>query len=158
MGTTNDYRRYVEDAALQFEQVGMSRSAGRILGWLLIADPPHQSMNALVDALQISKSSVSAATQFLIRHDLIQRISLPGERPDYYRVTEGVWPNMMHQQINQMILLRKLAEQGLDLLADQPVVRRERLQEMDDFYAFFEKELPLLIERWKVERSNGLKE
>ena len=48
-----------------------------------------------------------------------------------------------------------LAEQGLELLADEPAERRERLQEMRDFYAFFEEELPVLLDRWEAERKES---
>jgi len=149
----DEYRHYVEDVALHFEQAGMSRTVGRIFGWLLISDPPHQTMNDLVDGLQVSKSSVSTAARYLLQIGLVQRFSLPGERRDYYRVTEGVWQSNMRQQKNQVVGFRKLAEQGLAILADQSPDRRSRLQEMRDFYAFFEKEFPLLLERWEMERK-----
>ncbi len=158
LSTEDDHRHYVEEVALQFERLGISRSAGRILGWLLIAEPPHQTMNDLANGLQVSKSSVSTATQYLIQLGLIQRLSLPGERPDYYRVTEGVWQTTVRQQKNQVVVLRQLAEQGLNLLPEQPAERRNRLEEMRDFYAFFEKEIPLLLDRWEAESRRGDKE
>lgn len=158
LSINNNYRHYVEEVALQFGEVGLSRTGGRIFGWLLLSDPPHQTMNDLVDKLQVSKSSVSTATRFLIQVGLIQRLSLPGERRDYYRVAEGVWQNSMRQRKDQIIAFRKLAEQGLELLADQPAERRRRLQEMGDFYAFFEREFPALLERWEAERRQDEKD
>jgi len=115
-------------------------------------------MNELVDGLKVSKSSVSVATRFLIESGLIQRLSLPGKRRDYYSVADNVWQTVMRQRMSQMIAFRKLAEQGLQMLADQPAERRKRLQEMRDFYAFFEEELPGLLECWEAERSEAGKE
>ncbi len=158
MSREDDYRHYVEEIALQFEQIGLSRSVGRIFGWLLISDPPHQTMNDLVDGLQVSKSSVSTATRSLMQEGLIQRISLPGERRDYYRLTEGVWQNSMRQRNNRIAVFRKLAEQGLDMMVDQSPERRNRLQEMRDFYAFFEREFPILLARWEAERDGDSKD
>ena len=151
--SAEEYRRYAEDVALHFEQAGLSRTAGRIFGWLLISDPPRQTMNDLVDGLQISKSSVSVATRLLVEIGLVQRLSLPGERRDYYRVVEGVWPAMMHQRKKQLTEFRQLAEQGLEMLAGEPAARQHRLREMRDFYAFIEKEFPRLLERWEAERA-----
>lgn len=156
--STDDYRNFAEDVALYFEQAGLSRTAGRIFGWLLICDPPRQTMNDLVDGLHISKSSVSVATRFLIEVGLIQRISVPGERRDYYCIVEDVWHTMMQQRMSQLVAFRKLAEQGLDMLADQPVERRKRLCEMRDFYAFWEKEIPVLLDRWQAGESEVAKE
>jgi DNA-binding transcriptional regulator GbsR (MarR family) len=155
LSDTKAHRLYVEDIALQFEQLGLSRTVGRVFGWLLISDPPHQTMNDLVDGLQVSKSSISTATRYLMQVGAIQRISLPGERRDYYQVTEGVWQNSMRQRNDQTITFRKLAERGLELLADQPPERQTRLREMRDFYAFIEKEFPILLDRWEVERNRG---
>ncbi len=149
MSTDEKLRKYAEDVALYFEQTGLSRSMGRILGWLLVSEPPHQSMTDLVDGLQISKSSVSTATRTLMQFGLIERISLPGIRQDYYQMTEGVWKNAFRQRYNQVTEIRKLADRGLEILADKPVEQRSRLQEMRDLYAFMEQEVPRLLERWE---------
>lgn len=155
MSKENEYRRYAEDVALHFEQGGLSRTAGRIFGWLLICDPPRQTMDDVAEGLQVSKSSVSTATRLLIQVGLIERLSLPGERRDYYCVSEGVWQTIMRERETQVTAFRRLAEQGLDLLVDEPAERRERLQEMRDFYAFFEEELPVLLDRWEAERKES---
>jgi DNA-binding transcriptional regulator GbsR (MarR family) len=149
LSTPEKYRNYAEDVALYFEQTGLSRSAGRILGWLLVAEPPHQSMTDLVDGLKVSKSSVSTATRTLMQVGLIERISLPGVRQDYYRITEGIWKNAIQQQADQATGLRKLAEQGLKLTVDQSSEQQKQLREMRDLYAFIEEEVPILLARWE---------
>ncbi|HEX7974611.1 MAG TPA: MarR family transcriptional regulator, partial [Anaerolineales bacterium] len=78
-------QHFVEEVALVFEEIGIARMAGRILGWLLISNPPHQSADELAEALQASKGSISTMTRLLIQADLIERIGLPGERRDYFR-------------------------------------------------------------------------
>jgi len=40
-------RHFIEDISLYFEQMGLSRMAGRIVGVLLISNPPEQSMTDL---------------------------------------------------------------------------------------------------------------
>ena len=40
---------FVEEAGIVFEQTGLPRMAGRIFGWLLICDPPHQSTDQLAE-------------------------------------------------------------------------------------------------------------
>lgn len=106
-------------------------------------------MNDLVDALQMSKSSISTATRTLIQIGFVQRLSLPGERRDYYQMRQGVWQNAIQERYKQTAQIRRLAERGLTLLINQPPEKKRRLQEMHDLYAFFEKELPLLLERWE---------
>ena len=79
-------RNFVEEVGLFFEQTGMPRMAGRILGWLLISDPPHQSTDELAGGLIASKGSISTNTRLLIQIGLIERLSLPGVRHDYFRI------------------------------------------------------------------------
>ena len=149
----NDTQHFVEEVGLFFEQVGLPRMPGKILGWLLIADPPQQSMPDLVDALQASKSSISTSTRLLIQGNLVQRISLPGKRRDYYQIQDNVWITAMNQRNQFVTAFRELAERGLLLLADEPEERQVRLKQMRDFYAFFEREMPKLLEKWDAEQK-----
>ncbi|TES89068.1 MAG: MarR family transcriptional regulator, partial [Dehalococcoidia bacterium] len=48
-------KQFAEEVGIVFEQTGIPRMAGRILGWLLISDPPHQSTEQLTKALLASK-------------------------------------------------------------------------------------------------------
>ena len=144
---------FVEEMALYFEETGSTRSVGRIIGWLLVSNPPYQTMNELVEVLQISRSSLSPAMRTLIQLGLVQRFTIPGDRRDYYRMAPGVWKNALQQRNSQVTRMRELAEKGLDLLSDQPIDQRERLEEMRDLYAFIEAEVPRLIDRWERERA-----
>ncbi len=146
-------KRFVEEVGLLFEQTGLPRMAGRILGWLMIADPPHQTTSDLTEALLASKSSISTVTRLLIRISLIERASLPGERRDYFRIRSGAWHQLMGESLAQTTALRQLAENGLELLEGKAHLNRQWLEEMRDMYAFFEREFPALMERWEQERK-----
>ena len=65
-------KHFVEEVGLFFEQSGMPRMAGRILGWLLISDPSHQTTSELAEVLLASKGSISTMTRLLIRIGLIE--------------------------------------------------------------------------------------
>ena len=77
-------KQFVEEVGILFEQTGMPRMAGRILGWLSVSDSPHQTTSDLAEALMASKGSISTMTRFLIRIGLIERISPLGQRRDYF--------------------------------------------------------------------------
>lgn len=143
---------FVEEVGMMFEAVGLPRMAGRIFGWLLIANPPHQSMGDLVKVLQASKGSISTMTRLLIQISLIERVSLPGQRRDYFQIKPHAWSQLTQQRMTQITAFRQLAERGLNLLSDQPPQLRQRLQEMRDIHAFLEKEMPLLDQRWQQEQ------
>ncbi|MAF85002.1 MAG: MarR family transcriptional regulator [Dehalococcoidales bacterium] len=143
---------FVEEVGLFFEQSGMPRMAGRILGWLLLSDPPHQSLDELAEALMASKGSISTTTRLLIQVGLIERISLPGVRRDYFRIRPGAFQHSLKQGVERVTILRKLAERGLELLEGKAPLTRQGLEEMRDMYVFFEREYPALLERWEQRR------
>jgi DNA-binding transcriptional regulator GbsR (MarR family) len=148
-----DQLHFVEDVGLLFESVGLSRMAGRIFGWLLISNPPHQSPSELAEVLQASKGSISTMTRSLMQVGLIERISLPGQRHDYFRIKPNAWSQLTQRRMVQMIAFRQMAERGLELLANETPEIKQRLEEMRDLHAFFEAELPLLLQRWEQQRG-----
>ena len=146
-------QRFVEEVGIIFEQTGLPRMAGRILGWLIIADPPHQSTAQLTEALMASKGSISTITRLLIQLGLIERVSLPGVRQDFFRLRADAWHHMIERGLKDEIhMIRHLAERGLRLLADRAPLTRQWLEEMRDVYAFLEQEFPSLLERWEQQR------
>jgi DNA-binding transcriptional regulator GbsR (MarR family) len=147
---------FVEEVGLMFEQGGLPRMAGRVLGLLLTAQPPHQSAEDLRRALHASKGSISTMTRLLMQIYFIERVSLPGDRRDYFRITPNVWSKMSRARTPQITQIRQLAERGLAILDGAPSEQRARLEEMRDFYAWYERELPALIDRYERERAERL--
>ncbi len=146
---------YVEDFGLYFEQFGLARTAGRMLGWLLVCDPPHQTMDELVEVLQVSKSSISTTSRLLMYIGLVSKVSFPGERKDFYRISDDAWVQGWEAKNNQTTEMKQMAARGLELLPEDETERRERLQEMHDLYAFLEAELPKLTQRWLETRQKS---
>lgn len=144
---------YIEEFGLFFEQFGLPRTAGRMLGWLLVCDPPHQTMDELAEVLQVSKSSISTTSRMLIQSGLVSKVSFPGERKDFYRISDDAWIKAWSERNAQIALMRQLAEQGLNLLTGNSPERRRRLQNMRDLYLFLEEELPKLTERWQKQQA-----
>ena len=148
-------KRFVEEVGILFEQSGLPRMAGRILGWLLISDPPHQTTGELTEALLASKGSISTMTRLLIRIGLIERLSLSGQRHDYFRFKPGAWHQLIRDSLVQTTAFRQLAERGLELLENKTHANRQWLEEMRDMYAFMEREFPALVERWEQKHKEA---
>lgn len=148
-----DPQHFVEEVGLLFETTGLPRMAGRVFGWLLISNPPHQSPGELAAVLQASKGSISTMTRLLEQIGIIERVSLPGQRRDYFRIKLNAWSELSKRRMEQVVAFRKVAERGLLLLQDEPSERLQRLQEMRDVHAFFESELPLMLDRWEQFRA-----
>ena len=151
-------KQFTEEVGIAFEQTGLPRMAGRILGWLLVSDPPHQSMEQLTSALKASKGSISTTTRLLIHHGLIERISLPGIRHDYFRLHSDTWQHMIGRGLTSEIrMFRQLAERGLGLIGEKTTANSKWLKEMLNVYTFLEQEFPALLERWEKEHQKDVR-
>src|SRR5665811_1792434 len=130
----------IEDFGLAFEDHGMPRMAGRILGRLLMCDPPRQSMDQLVEALSASKGSVSSMTRLLIERGVIERLSLPGDRYDYFRIRTGSMAGMFREHAHRSIIPLLLLERAMEAADDRSVEGLARLRDSRDFLAFMQRE------------------
>lgn len=147
---------FTEELGLFFEHYGLSRSSGRILGWLLICQPPHQSAGDLAEALELSKGSISTNIRLLVQVGMVERLRLTGHPRDYYRIRPGIWTELMRQNTDRYRLMADTADRGLQLLAGEPAEVTERLQEMRAILGFMEQEHERLISRWEQKgRSNS---
>jgi DNA-binding transcriptional regulator GbsR (MarR family) len=149
----SELQEYVEEIGLYFAGVGLPRMPGRILGWPLVCDPPHQSADELAAALQVSSGSISMGVQMLVRAGAVERYTVPGSRRTYYRLRPGFWLREAEEKAKQAAEWRKLAERGLAMLADKPE-RAQRLRETRDMYAFLEVEYARIDARWREHLHN----
>ena len=121
---------------------------GRVFGALLLADPPELSAEDLASRLQASRSSISQATRMLVQAGLIERRRRRGERRDYFRVKPGAWDAMVQRRVQALSTLRKMAERGLEIMATSSPESRRDLEEMRDYFEFWEHELlPIFFEK-----------
>jgi len=138
---------FIEDIGLYFEQMGLPRMAGRILGALLISDPPSQSITDLGERLHASKSSISIMARLLMERGLIERVASPMPRRDYYRFKPGGWSIYMRQWLGLMSGLHQITERGLALMANKSDPLKERLQEAHDLFSNIEQGFPSILQK-----------
>jgi DNA-binding transcriptional regulator GbsR (MarR family) len=148
MESANKQQQFVEECGLYFEGVGLTRIAGKIIGWLLICESPYQEQAELVAALGASKSSISVALKDLTTLYLVERFALPGDRRTFYRTSKDMWSRSFRARMHQVTQLKELSERGLEALKDETSQRRQRLELMRDMNAFMETEFPKLLDAW----------
>jgi DNA-binding transcriptional regulator GbsR (MarR family) len=147
---------FVDEVAVFFEREGLPLIAGRVIGWLLISDPPEQSAARLAAVLQVSRSSIGTATRMLTPSGLVEGVRRRGERQEYFRIAADGWSRMLARRYAETARFRQIAERGLRALEDEAPERRRRLANVRDLYGFLEQELPALLDRWERERGEEL--
>ncbi len=146
---------FIEEVGLAFEAQGLPRMAGRILGALLVADPPEQSAEELAGTLRASRGSMSTMTRMLEQIGLIDRVSKPGERRIYYRNSPDAWHQRMRESIDPIRTMRELADKGLRLMRGAPDDVLRGLIDMRRFYAYWETAMPAVLAAWHEASERG---
>jgi DNA-binding transcriptional regulator GbsR (MarR family) len=148
---------FVDRLGLFMELLGGSRTMGRVYGWLLICDPPKQSLTELAQTLSVSKASVSTVARQLQQGGMIERLPSP-TRQHQYRVTPGGFASVLNTQLSLMKLGIDAADFGLSLLDDDRSDQRERLEDFRDFCEFSAQDYrDELMQRWSDYRAQRRK-
>ncbi len=119
--------RFIERMGQLYQHDAMPRIAGRMFGLLLLTPEPL-SMDEVAELLQVSKASVSANARLLETTHMIGRVTKPGDRRDYYEVTEDTHQRLVEQRIQRLIRMKELFEEGLSTPAAESPPVRERLR------------------------------
>ena len=151
--TTRERRLLAEEFGLLYEEMGGTRMAGRVTAWLLLSDPPVQSLTEIAEALGVSKAAVSTAARSLLQAGLVERVSEPGRRGDCYRSVAGHMDAVLH--LDHIEALGRLVQRCLRLVADKDQTQSNYvlLHELRDFLGFLESEIPGLMGRWQALRA-----
>ncbi|GAA0936800.1 hypothetical protein [Nonomuraea longicatena] len=144
-------KEFVDRMGLALERLGGTRTMGRLWAWLMVCDPPHQSLTDLAAALGVSKTAVSTVARYLEAGAILERVPVAG-RQHHYRVAAGGWEQLLADRTARMQPLIEALETGLSVVgADRPE-QRALLEETRDFYAFTARDGANVVERWKQYR------
>ncbi len=141
---------YVERFGRYWEASGGNRGQGKILGYLLVCDPPHQSSRQLRESLKLSAGSVSTNTRLLEQLGMVERLTFPGDRATYYRLYPGAWDAVLGEKQARMKLLRRMTDEALTIVDGDPDQRLTGLVELLDF---IDEEYPKFVALWKTRKE-----
>jgi hypothetical protein len=139
-------------AAFYAQEYGFPPVAGRLLGYLLICQPPRQSIADLSEELQASRTAITSAITLLERYHAVQRTRSAGQRADVV----GLDPQALDPTgfaAESYRTQAALAREALILLADPDSDRRAVIAEAAEFYDFLAERMPALLAEWHVRRA-----
>ena len=142
---------FVERMGIVLSDDGMPRIAGRIFGLLLVA-PEELSLCEIAETLGVSKASVSLDTRRLEQRGLLERVSRPGDRRDYYHVRDDLLMNLMEQRLRRWRRIHDAVAEGQRALAGGSPVVDDRLADFAEGLDHSIVNLAAAIERWRVSR------
>jgi DNA-binding MarR family transcriptional regulator len=146
---------FVEEMGQALASYGMTPMAGRVWGWLLICDPPEQTAADLAEALQASRGAISGTARMLTTAGMIRRSTRRGDRREYFSAPPETFETFLRGAARIYHHFREMAERGLGAIADRPPGSSARLEEFRDLFAFMEREVPTVVDRFLRERAGS---
>jgi DNA-binding transcriptional regulator GbsR (MarR family) len=139
---------FIEQMGIYAQADGLSRIAGRMIGFFVVASGPH-SFSDLAEKLQVSRASVSTNVRILQSFGAIERTSRPGDRQDYFRLTDDPYARMLEGSLMRIRRVEQLVSTTLDKLSEPKGDTRTRLRDMLSFYSIARKNTEAIIGEWK---------
>ncbi len=145
----------IERIGVFFEKSGMPPVASRIIGLLMLAEPPYKTFEEIVETVNASKSSVSNAIKFLQQEELIDYITFPGDRKRYFQLNTHSWLELLKKRIKGIGEFREVLRETVEIRSDKYADFNQTLLEIRELYGEFQNEVMNIIERWERRRKKS---
>ena len=131
---------FIEHFARLLEQEGGSRIAGRMSALLLLS-ANELALDEIAERLQASKASISTNARLLEQWGLVERVSRPGDRRDYYRARSDGAVRLLERRLEWMRRLTDAANEGACTQAAQDPVVKDRFTSLCRLHSFATRNL-----------------
>ncbi|GAA4605517.1 hypothetical protein BJY16_005418 [Actinoplanes octamycinicus] len=115
-GNQDEVLRWVERVAtFCVEEWALPPITGRILGLLMICDPPEISAGQIAGTIQASRASLTSNMRFLTAIGLVRKVRVPGDRTTYYRIEDDAWHKVIQRKLDSLGAFGDIADEGVKL-------------------------------------------
>lgn len=148
--------QFTENTGLLFEQMGMTRMAGRIFGYLIVSEKDSASFDELCTELQASKGSISGNLKQLIQIEFVEPIGHPGDRKTYYRPVRKDMISILKARTPLLIKFRDMLSEAHSLREQDDHIS-EWLVESTAFFHWYLDKINDVFAQWPQEKEGYLK-
>jgi DNA-binding MarR family transcriptional regulator len=147
---TKQQEELIEKIGVFHEQRGMQPLMGRILGLLMVLENAEATFDEIVEKLQVSKSAVSNALNFMQVKNYITYRTKIGDRKRYFylKLTED-WESDLSNEILEITKINEFFKEILEIRGDSHPQFNNNLTCMYEFLEFFKEQVPVLMEKFK---------
>ena len=143
-------QEFVERVGRHFEADGVPRIGGRLYGYLLLQEEPR-SLDELAQALSVSKASVSTNARLLVQWGLVDRVTRPGDRRDFYAPTAD-FASVLQLRLERVREMTDILKAGSEAVPASRERATDRLVQMGRFNAEAADRLEELLDSWFGEK------
>jgi len=142
-------RECIEKFGVYYKKTGHQPMMGRLIAYLMLAEPPHKSFEEIVEFLVSSKSAVSNTLNMLMYFGIIDYVRFPGDRKRYFRINQNTWDSLFSAQVQELSHLRELVKEVIELRSDQYPEINHQIRNFYLLLEIYESEFPIILETWK---------
>lgn len=124
-------RRFIDRLGLYYENYGIPRIGGRIIGLIITAEAPVTA-GQIAAALSVSRGSVSTNLRLLLLAGFLEVSPEQAGRADRYVLAVDAWQNAIRARVEGFKTLKAIAAQGIEAIGGQGPAQ-EKLREMADW-------------------------
>ncbi len=140
---TPEVSRFVENMGMYFENQGIPRIGGRMLGLLMIAHEPL-SAEDIARILKVSRGSLSTNFRALLASGMVEKVAVYGHRTTYFVYSDAALEHRTTTGMHAALAFKRLVQDGLAALPPKDAARHHldaSLEWSDMLYAAFERAL-----------------
>jgi DNA-binding transcriptional regulator GbsR (MarR family) len=142
-------RECIEKFGVYYKKTGHQPMMGRLIAYLMLAEPPHKSFEEIVEFLVSSKSAVSNTLNMLMYFGIIDYVRFSGDRKRYFRLNQSTWDSLFSAQIQELSNLRELVREVIELRSEKYPETNEQISNFYQLLEIYENEFPTILENWK---------
>ncbi|MBN1597720.1 MAG: hypothetical protein JW894_05460 [Bacteroidales bacterium] len=138
----------VEKIGRHFDREGFQPIAGRIIGLLMVMDKEQYTFDEITEELHISKSSASNVLRNLEIREMIEYITIPGDRKKYYRLRQQNAFELIDEFERKSKFVTELLQEVICLKADKNSTNAQLFANVIDILEFYHENLKVLREKY----------
>ncbi|QIE45294.1 MarR family transcriptional regulator [Pseudohalocynthiibacter aestuariivivens] len=136
---------FIEKIGLIAQGDGLPRIAGRVLG-LLVWGGDAVAFGDIASQLQVSRGSVSTATRILEDRCLVRRVTKPGQRQDFFQLSDNPYASMMEGVATGLARAQHEIDNTLADIPDEATDVKARVAAYANFYQSLNKAVRGIID------------
>ena len=125
MELNKEQKTLIEKYGKMLKSMGSTVAIGKVLGYLIVSEPPHHSFEEIQEDLRLSKGSVSNTLKIMEMQGLIESFTILGDRKRYFRLALENQEFLLMRQITE-------TERFIAIMQDSLLVREPGNEEFEN--------------------------
>jgi len=143
----------IERIGVYHEQRGMQPLMGRIVGLLLVLDEAEATFDEIVEYLNVSKSAVSNALNFLQLQGHLAYKTKPSERKRYFYLILENWEADMERKLCDISQISSFMKEVLKERRNNKPDFNQNISDICNFMEFFRNRIPSLFKEFRNKKD-----